>query len=270
MPTVLGGLVLGVALLGMGPTPAHAAADPVVAKVNGTAIHQSEVNAFRRDLPPQLRQMPSGALVEALVNYQLVDTAARKEGLQRQPAVRQAMKAASDAVLRQAWLNKHLSAAVTPKLLRQTYDEQRAKFVPQEQVHASHILLATKAEAEKVISELKHGANFADLARKVSTDPSAKQNGGDLGFFSEGDMVPAFAKAAFALKVGEVSPEPVKTQFGWHVIKVEGRRKSTPPTFEEAEPVLRARVAQEMAKKLVEGLRAKAKVKIFDTAGSAK
>ncbi len=272
MPAVLGSLVLGVTVLGAGlAAPAYAASkDPVVATVNGQAIHESTVEALRRELPPQLQRVPFSTLVEAVINNKLVDAAARKEGIAREPEVRREMKAASDRVLRQAWMDKHLSAEVTPALVRRRYDELLKRFKPQEEVHAAHILVRTKAEAEKVIAELKHGANFANLAKEDSIDPTAKQNGGDLGYFTKAEMVPAFANAAFALKVGEISPQPVKTQFGWHVIKVEGRRKSKAPSFEKAEPVLRAEVAQEMAHKLVEGIRAKADVKILKTGENAK
>jgi len=137
-----------------------------------------------------------------------------------------------------------------------------------EEVHARHILVANEDAAKKIIADLKKGGDFAALAKQHSTDPGA-QNGGDLGFFKKDDMVPAFAEAAFALKPGEISATPVKTQFGYHVIKVEERRAAPPPSFEEAKEELRQRVIQEAVSKVSDAALAGAKVERMNLDGTA-
>ncbi len=263
-----GVLALGL-LAGLAITPALAAEkDPVVAVVNGSDIHLSEVVEFQRNLPPQVAQAPFPAILEVLINNRLITDAARKEGLQRDPEVKREVKLAEEGAMRRAWLTKKVRSDITDEALKAQYDQLVATFKPEEEVRARHILVSTEDEAKQVISDLKSGANFEDVAKAKSKDPSAQKNGGDLGFFTKSEMVPAFADAAFALKVGEVSPEPIKTQFGWHIIKVEERRKTTPPTFEQAKPVLREQMSEKIAQQMVGELRAKAKIKTFNPDGS--
>ncbi len=263
-----GVLALGL-LAGLAITPALAAEkDPVVAVVNGSDIHLSEVVEFQRNLPPQVAQAPFPAILEVLINNRLITDAARKEGLQRDPEVKREVKLAEEGAMRRAWLTKKVRSDITDEALKAQYDQLVATFKPEEEVRARHILVSTEDEAKQVISDLKSGANFEDVAKAKSKDPSAQKNGGDLGFFTKSEMVPAFADAAFALQPGEVSPEPVKTQFGWHIIKVEERRKTTPPTFEQAKPVLREQMSEKIAQQMVGELRAKAKIKVFNPDGS--
>ena len=123
-------------------------------------------------------------------------------------------------------------------------------------------------EAEGLLAQIKGGADFAALAQKVSEDEGSKTNGGDLGFFGPGQMVPPFEKAAYALPVGTYTKEPVETQFGWHVIEVEARRTKPVPTFKEMEPKLRQEAIQNVIANVVEKLRGKAKVQLYNEDGS--
>jgi len=261
-------LALAVAAGIAAPQAMAAEKDPVAAVVNGTEIHLSQVAEFQHSLPPQMAQAPYPVLLDALVNNMLVTEAARKEGIQNDGDVKRAMKAAEDTVLRKGWMAKRLRAEVNEDMLKQRYNQFVAQFKPEDEVHARHVLTESEETANAAIADIKAGANFADVAKSKSKDPSAQQNGGDLGYFTRGEMVPVFAEAAFAMKVGEISSHPVKSQFGWHVIKVEDRRLTSPPPFEEAKPVLRERVAEEMAQKMVADIRAKAKVKRFAPDGS--
>lgn len=258
-------LALGLALAF--PAVAEPAKDPVVAVVNGTEIHLSQVAEFQRTLPPQLGQAPYEALLDTLVNNQLVYEQARREKVENDPEVKAALKQIEQKVLRQAWMNKRLKADVTEDAIRKAYDKFLREFQPQEEVRARHVLLETEDQAKAVIAELAKGGDFAEVAKAKSKDPSAQQNGGDLGYFTKGEMVPQFSEAAFAMKPGELSSKPVKSQFGFHVIKVEDKRAAQPPTLEQARGPIREQLAEASAEKLVTDLRAKAKVKRFGPDG---
>jgi peptidyl-prolyl cis-trans isomerase C len=263
-------LALGLAA-GLAASPAFAAdgvKDPVVAVVNGAEMHLSQLVEFQRQLPPQLSQAPYEALLEIVINNQLVSEQAKKEKLENDPEVKAAVKQAEAKFMRQAWMTKKLRTAVTDDAVKQRYDQMLREFTPAEEVHARHILVESEDGAKAVIAELGRGADFAELAKTRSKDPSAAQNGGDLGYFGKGDMVPEFANAAFAMKPGELAKAPVKTQFGWHVIKVEDKRMSSPPSFEQAKPGLRDQMAEGTAEKVVGELRDKAKIKRFGPDGT--
>ena len=131
-------------------------------------------------------------------------------------------------------LHKAIGPEITEAALKARYEKDIANKPGVEEVHARHILVPDKATAEKIIAELDKGASFAELSKKYSKDPGSAKDGGDLGWFKKGEMVPAFSDAAFALKDGQITQSPVHTQFGWHVIQVLGHRKAPPPTFEQA------------------------------------
>lgn len=240
--------------------------NPVVAEVNGTKILESDLATYQRSLPPQMAaQAPYEALQDMVVNNMLIAEQAKKEGLEKDPEVKQLYQ----QVLVKMWMNKHLKAEITPAAVKAAYDGYLANTKPQDEVRARHILTETEDQAKAVIAELKKGADFAETAKSKSKDPSAKQNGGDLGYFTEGEMVPQFSAAAFAMKSGDLSDAPVQSQFGWHVIKLEDRRAATPPTLEQATPAIREELASKVAQKLVADVRSKAKVKLFDRDGKA-
>lgn len=243
--------------------------DPVVADVNGRAIHRSTlVETYENS---QFRQVPLEMVYDQVLDYVvtgeiLLDEAKRLK-LEDDAKVKEALAAAQARVLQQAYLARQVEEKLTDKAVRARYDAYVKSLPAREEVKARHILLSTEADAKAVIAELKRGASFEELAKAKTQDPTGKDNGGDLGYFSKDEMVPEFAEAAFALKPGETTKTPVKTQFGWHVIKVEDKRKAPPPTFAEAEQTLRAEMAQESVQSVVDGLKSKAKIKRFDIEG---
>ncbi len=248
------------------PSATPSAPDPILATVNGTPIHQSEVTATAARLPANLRALPPATLdpmiLERMIDARALVAQARREKLQDEPAVQQAIAAATDQVLENALLTKEVKPQISETALHALYDKTIAGKPGAEEVHARHILVPTKAEAETIIAQLNKGADFATLAKKYSKDPGAA-DGGDLGFFKKGDRVPAFADAAFALKPGTYTKTPVHTQFGWHVIQVLARRKAPAPTFAEAEPGLRQTVLRAAVEKAVKQARAAATVKLM-------
>jgi peptidyl-prolyl cis-trans isomerase C len=253
------------------PAPAPAPADPIVAKVNGQAIHQSDVKAAAETLPENARGMPAQVLLPMLLD-QVIDgqallIEARKKGLDKDPTVSRQMTEASDRALQSALIGREVGPTLTEAAVRARYDRDVAGKPGEEEVHARHILVADEAEAKKIIAELKKGGDFAALAKKYSTDPGGAQ-GGDLGFFRKQEMVPEFAAAAFAMKPGEVSQVPVHTQFGWHVIKLEERRTAPPPSFEQSHDELRQKLIQEGVLAAVAKARADVKIERFNMDGS--
>lgn len=242
--------------------------DPVVAIVNGTELRASALMAYRRSLPPQMAsQVPYEALLDSMINNALIFEQGKKDGTDKDPEVKQALKDIEQQLVVKAWMGKKLKATVNDAAVKQAYDKFLANYKPQEEVHARHVLSDSEEGAKAIIAELKKGADFAETAKTKSKDPSAKQNGGDLGYFAKDEMVPQFADAAFAMQAGQLLDAPVKTQFGWHVIKVEDRRMSTAPAFEQVQPMLREQLAEETADHLLSEMRGKAKVKRFDPEG---
>jgi peptidyl-prolyl cis-trans isomerase C len=248
------------------------AGDPVVARVNGSALFRSDVMALRATLPPQVQQQPMDQLyprlLDQLVAMTLVAQTARKAKLNEDPAVKKMTNIADEQILQDAYFNGMMKKEITEAKLRARYDQTVKNAPPREEVHARHILVATEDEAKAIIAELKKGADFAKLASEKTTDPAGKASGGDLGYFTETEMVPEFAKAAFALKQGEFTQTPVKTQFGWHVIKVEDRRVGKPPSYEESAPQLARQMAQEIYGVKVKELAATAKIEMFNADGT--
>jgi peptidyl-prolyl cis-trans isomerase C len=231
-------------------------------------MHISQMAEFARQLPPNLGQPPYEALLEVIINNQLVLDQAKKDKMDADPEVKAAVKQAEISLMRQAWIARKMRAAVSDEAVRARYDQLAKDFVPAEEVHARHILLETEEGAKATIAELNRGGDFAELAKSKSKDPSGAQNGGDLGYFAQKDMVPEFSAAAFAMQPGQVSKTPVKTQFGYHVIKVEDKRMSTLPTFEQAKGPIGQQLAEVAAQKTVGDLRDKAKIKRFGPDGA--
>lgn len=250
---------------------AQAPADPVVARVGGEAVHMSDLAAAADDLPAQLRQMPQTVLYPLLLNQAIDSKAllllAKKEKLDQDDKVRAEMRRASDQALQTALLAREIGPDVTEAAVKARYDKDIAGKPGEEEVHARHILVASEGKAREIIAELAKGGDFAELAKKYSTDRGGA-SGGDLGFFKRADMVPEFAAAAFALKPGEVSKEPVKSQFGWHVIEVLERRTGQPPSYQQAHDELRQKMIRESMARLLEKAHAGLKVEKFNPDGS--
>ena len=221
--------------------------DTVVATVDGHALRLSDVSEAAQSLPDEVRSMPPQVLYPMLLD-QMVDREAlvleaQKEGLEKDPAVQRAIDRATDTVLQNAILSREIGPNVTEAALHAKYDADYANKPGEAEVHARHILVDSEAKAKDIIAQLNKGADFAVLAKANSKDPAA-QNGGDLGFFKKADMVPEFAAAAFALKPGQWTQTPVKTQFGWHVIKVDEVRVAPAPAFDQVRDEIRQQIIQ--------------------------
>ncbi len=254
------------------PAPAATAADPVVATVNGKPIHMSDVRGAMAGLPEQARSMPPQMLYPTLLN-QLIDQQAladeaRKEGLEKDPAVQAAIAHATDQVLQNALLRREISPTITDAALQAKYDQDYKNKPGEQEVHARHILVKTEDEAKQIIGELQKGGDFTAIAKQHSTEPGAAQSGGDLGWFKKDDMLPEFSAAAFSTKPGTIDPSPVHTQYGWHVIQVLASRTAPPASFDQAKDQIRQQIIQAGIQKAVQQAQASAKIERFNPDGS--
>ena len=275
----LAGLTLACApAFAQAPAPAKPAAaaqqppaDPVLAKVNGQDIRMSDLNILAQSLPPEARQMPPQQLLpqllEQAIDGKALAFAAKKDKLDQDPVVARAMSLASERALQSAMVAKEVGPTLTEDKIKARFDKDIAGKPGEDEVHARHILVKTEQEAKDIIAKLKGGADFAALAKDKSTDPGAA-NGGDLGFFKMADMLPEFSAMAFSLKPGEISPTPVQTRYGWHVIKVEERRQQPAPKLEEVHDQLRQDMIAEGINNAVAKAMAQVKVERFNFDGT--
>ena len=261
------------------PTPAPVASpalapapNPVVATVAGEPIRLAEVREAMAALPAQAQTMPPQTLfpyvVDQLIDSRILTQAAKKAGLDKDPAVQRQLVVAADRVLQGAILHRDIDPLVTDAALKLRYDRDIAGHPGEQEVHARHILVPDEPTAKKVTEALKKGGDFAALSKEYSKDPGASAQGGDLGFFKKGDMVPEFAAAAFGLKDGDVTPTPVQTQFGWHVIQVIERRQAPPPSFEDSKEELRQKVVSDTVQASIEKAKAGVAVEKFNMDGT--
>ena len=263
--------LLAISFLLTGPTLA-ADPDPIVAKIGADVIRMSDLNTAIETLPPQARQMPRDQLLPRLLD-QMVDTRvmaaeAHKSGLAKDPAIVRLLHDVQERALVSAMLEKEVSPKVTDAAVRARFDTDIGGRPPVQEVHARHILVDDEATAKKIIADLKKGGDFAALSRQYSKDKAAVEQGGDLGYFKPGDMVPEFSAVAFALKDKDVTPNPVKTQFGWHVIQTLDHRAGQAPNFDQTKDQLRQQMINEEVQKTLEHARAGVKVERFNLDGS--
>lgn len=244
------------------------AADPddkVVATVDGKEIRESFVLAMYEKLPAQYKQAPyafiKAQLVEQLVNMRIIQNAAMAEKYDAQPEYLERVVDVELQLLQEYYLKKKLDDAITDEALKAEYDKATAEFKPEEEAHARHILLKEEQEAKDVIAKLDAGGDFVALAKEFSTGPSGP-NGGDLGYFAKARMVPEFSDAAFKLEKGNYTAAPVKTQFGWHVIKLEDLRNTQPPAFDEMKQQLGDTLRNTTVTALIEKLKSTAQIVI--------
>jgi peptidyl-prolyl cis-trans isomerase C len=248
------------------PAPAG---DPVVAIVNGKTLHRSDVIASAQSLPPQYRSQIDAyfpALVDRLIDMTLMSEEGRKENLQADPEVKKMVTDYEDQAMREVLLRRQLKDKLSDAALKQKYDEMVKGIKPQEELRASHILVPTEAEAKDIIAQLEKGADFAKLAKEKSKDPGAS-NGGDLGYFSDGEMVPEFWAAADKLNKGEYTKTPVKTQFGYHVIMLTDKRSKPTPNFDQAKDQLKDEITQQVITAYLGNLHKAAKIQKFGPDG---
>ena len=248
------------------------AGDPVVARVNGQVLHRSDVELALRGAPPQVQQQPLQQvypqILTSMVNGILLAQAGRKAKIDSNPAVKQQITATETEIIADAYVTSLARGLITEAKLREAYNTYAKEAPKQEEVSARHILVPTEQEAKDIIEQLKKGADFATLAKEKTTDPSGKTNGGDLGYFTQQDMVPEFSAAAFALKKGEYTQTPVKTQFGWHVIKLEDRRTGKAGTYEQVAPQIAQQMTQQIVASKLQELKGQAKVDLYDPNGN--
>jgi len=246
-------------------TPLHAAeGDKVRALVNGKPITQEMLDVYRAQRArraPQGQAIDEQTALQELINVELMLQDAEQKKLDQRPEVKRELDWHRRGVLVSLDMREYLEQhPITEAELKAAYEERKAAH-PGKEYHARHILVKTEDEAKAIIAELEKGADFAELARQKSTGPTGK-NGGDLGWFSPDQMVPEFGAAVQKLKKGEFSREPVKTQFGWHVILLEDMREVPPPDFESMKPELQARLQNARIDAFLKGLREKAKIEI--------
>ena len=255
---------LGFALLA---GPAFAQADKVVAKVDGIPITQKDVDLATEDLGERLAQLPDYRKRDEVINY-LVDLklgakAAAEAKVSDTPDFAARLAYYREKVLLDQYLTGIGKKAVTEEAAKKLYDDTTKAMAPEEEAHARHILVETEDQAKAVEERLKKGEDFAKVATDVSKDPGSGKEGGDLGWFTKDRMVPEFAEAAFKLKKGEVSA-PVKSQFGWHVIKLEDKRTKPLPEFSAVRPQIEQYLERKAQQDTVLALREKAKVERLD------
>ena len=251
------------------------APDPLVARVNGVEIHQSDLAMAEEDIGQNLPQGGEDAKRDYLVSYLsdmiLLAQAAEERRLQDDPDFKRRAALARNKVLMEALLQNEGKKSLTDQALHAVYDDAIKQMGNEEEVHARHILFrvanpadekASKEAEDKVkavIERLKKGEDFAKLANELTEDPSGRKDGGDLGYFTKEQMVPEFSTVAFKLDKGSIS-DPIKTQFGWHVLKVEDKRKRQPPEYDKVKPQLETFVERKAQMELVNKLRADAKI----------
>ena len=243
----------------------------IVATVDGKPIFLSEIIGMAQRLPEQYRKMSLEAVYPSLltraIDSKLVTLEGRRAGFSKDPDVKKRLLDVEDQIISEIFLTKTIGSQVTEEALQKIYSETKSEMASGDQIKARHILLDSEEKAVEIIKKLQAGGEFAKLASEYSTGPSAA-SGGDLGWFGEGQMVPEFSKAAFALNPGDIVTKPVKTQFGWHIILVEDRKVSAPPSFDEAKEQLASTMSQKLLKELIETLRTKAKIVRFQADGT--
>lgn len=251
------------------PAPAPVPPETVLVTVGNAKITEGDLEAASADLGQQFAQLPPEqrrlATLAALVDIKALAQKAEAEKLGDDAETARRIAFLRERALHNAYFEKHGISAITDAEVRARYDKEVAAIKPVEEVHAKHILVPTKEEAEAAIKELDAGKDFDALAAEKSTGPTGPQ-GGDLGFFGPGQMVPAFETAAYALEPGTYTKEPVQTQFGWHVIKVIEKRPQQPPAFEQVADQVRQVVMREKYVELVQAARADEAVTYEDPA----
>ena len=241
-------------------------ANPVLAKVNGSEIRQSDVTLAEEELGPSLAQMDPATKKENvlafLIDMKIVAKAAEAKKIEDRDDFKARLAFTRNRLLMDNLLAAEGKAATTDEAMKKVYDEAAKQIAGEQEVHARHILVETEDEAKAVEAELKKGADFAELAKKKSKDPGAS-DGGDLGFFTKDQMVPEFSAVAFSLEPGKIS-DPVKTQFGWHIIKVEDKRNKPVPEFAQVKDQVETYVVRKAQADYIHKLQESAKIERLD------
>ena len=241
--------------------------DRVIAVVGGEPVYQSELDIAEGGLGPQFSRLSEeqrrAAALLALIDVKVVARRAEEEGVGAGPLFERRLTFLKDRELHNDYVTGRVTDAVTEAALRERYEREVAERPVQEEIRARHILVDSEEQAKAVIEELNEGKDFVELAQERSTGPSGPQ-GGDLGYFTRGRMVPEFEEAAFALDVGSYTTEPVRSQFGWHVVKLEDRRDQAPPPFEQVAEQIRQILIEEQYRALIDRAKEAIDVEVTD------
>jgi peptidyl-prolyl cis-trans isomerase C len=248
-----------------------AAADPILAIVDGAAIRRSDLRTLQRALPAQFQQMPLEMLfpllIDRMIDAKLLAIAGRKDEIHNDPDIRARVASFEERLVQDAYLTRRVAAATTEEAIQARYRKFVAENPAETEISARHILVASEQKAREILAALSRGGDFAKLAADNSIDPSGKDNGGDLGFFRKADMVPEFSEAAFALKEGQTADRPVKSQFGWHVIRVD-KVRAVAQGLEDLREEISNQITQEVVNAEVARLRGGAKIERFNFDGT--
>ncbi|MBA5778706.1 peptidylprolyl isomerase [Stappia sp. F7233] len=244
-------------------------AGDVVARVGDSEVTEADLAFASQDFATQLQQLPPtqwrGVLTDIVVDMEVMANAAKAAGIDKEEDFQRQLDFLKLRALRNAYLVREVENKVTDADVKAAYDQEFENYSGEDEISASHILLKTKEEAEAAIKELEGGKDFAELAKEKSTGPSGP-NGGSLGYFTRGQMVKPFEDAAFELEVGAITKQPVETQFGWHVIKVEDKRTQPAPEL----PAVSERIRQDLLRnryaEVMEKLKAETKIEILEPA----
>lgn len=269
---IIKGTILAVAISAVA---AHAG--DVLATVNGVKVTTDDANRFMRAVAPgktfdAVDEKTKKAIIDRLVERELFFEAAQKAGVDKEDAFKKALNIAKKELMINQWMKDKLdSVVVSDSEAKEFYEKNKDKFTKPAQVHARHILVKTEKEAQDIIDQLKGlsgdklKSKFIELAKSKSTGPTGK-NGGDLGYFVAGQMVKPFSDAAFALKKGEITTKPVKTQFGYHVIYVEDKKAASTVPYKDVKDqivqTLKQKQFMDLIKTSSNELKKKAKIKI--------
>jgi peptidyl-prolyl cis-trans isomerase C len=262
---------IGAGASGDPSAPLQGMADPVVGSVEGHLIYLSDLGEASKTLPENLRGLPFDTLypvlLDRMIDHEALVMMAKRKGLEDKKQVQREIQAAVERVLEGAYLGDVAVPLVTEQAIQTRYNRQFANRPASEEVHARHILLTTEAEARKVLEDLQKGADFSTLARVLSKDPDAAK-GGDLGFFRREQVWPGFADAAFSLQPGQLGPNPIRNEFGWHVIKVEEKRMVAPPSFAEVHDQIRQDLLAAAVQQAIVNARSQLSIHRFNLDGS--
>jgi peptidyl-prolyl cis-trans isomerase C len=259
--------ILTFALAGAALPLGAIADEKVVAPIDGKPITDGDLAVAESEIGSDMGSMPAAqkraSLLEFLIDNQLFAEAAEKEKLDQGPDFQTRLTYLKRRALRELYFEKVIKGGVTDADARKIYDDQVKLLKPEEEVSARHILVDSEAEAKALKEKIDKGADFAQLAKENSKDPGSKEDGGNLGYFGHGQMVPQFEEVVFKLQKGQVS-DPVKTQFGWHLVKLEDRRVKQPPAFD----IVKDRIVQSLLLKKAQqtaiSLRSGAKIEVVD------
>ncbi|WP_245410561.1 peptidylprolyl isomerase [Notoacmeibacter marinus] len=261
-------LLAGIVLAASAAVPGFAQdKNETVATVNGSPITRQQLEMAMGELGPQFSRIPEdkrdAAALAALIEIKLMSGKARAAGLDQDEEFQRSIAFMTERALHGFYMQKQLADGISDDDVQALYDERVADMPKQQEVKARHILVKTNEDAEAVIAELEGGADFETVAKEKSTGPSGP-SGGDLGYFRAGQMVPEFEKAAFDLDAGAITKEPVQTQFGFHVIKVEDKRDVQPPAFDQIKDQLRNELLVKRYTETVKTERDEASVEVSD------